>query len=87
MTSFTLSSILLTLIFCAAHSAMSVIHLSENQVKELLDWPLVYEATEQAFRSICENRVSEEQPIANQPARSFTRTLNGLGIYTKIISF
>lgn len=56
---------------------MSVINLSEAQVKELLDWPLVVDVVEESLRSICENRVSESQPTAKQPTRTFTPTEKG----------
>ncbi|XP_055298600.1 ketimine reductase mu-crystallin [Sitodiplosis mosellana] len=51
---------------------MSVINLSEEQVLELLDWPLVCDAVEQSLRSICETKVNEDQPTAKQPTRVFT---------------
>lgn len=51
---------------------MSVINLNEEQVLELLDWPLVFDAVEQSLRSICETKVSEDQPTAKQPTRIFT---------------
>lgn len=56
---------------------MSVINLSENQVKQLLDWSLVCDASEQAFRSVGEVRTSNEQPTSKQPARSHTVTEKG----------
>lgn len=56
---------------------MSVISLTEQQVKDLLDWPLVCGAVEEALRSICEFRVNEHQPAAVQPARVFTQTEKG----------
>lgn len=58
---------------------MSVVNLAEDQVKGLLSWPLVYEAVEQALRSITEIRTSESQPTANQPTRIFTPAGNGKG--------
>lgn len=58
---------------------MSVVNLTEEQVKCLLTWPLVYEAVEQALRSITEIRTSETQPTANQPERIFTPAGNGKG--------
>lgn len=56
---------------------MSVVQLSENQVKQLLDWPLVCDAVEQAFRSVSDTRENHEQPTSKQPARSRTVTENG----------
>lgn len=56
---------------------MSVVQLSEEQVKRLLDWPLVCDAVEQAFRSVSDVRTNNEQPISKQPARSRTITDNG----------
>lgn len=56
---------------------MSVINLSEEQIKEYLDWPTVCDAVEQAFRSVCETRVNDDQPTSAQPARTFTRTEKG----------
>lgn len=53
------------------------INLTEEQVKFLMDWPLVCDAVEQALRSPCEFRVNDEQPTSNQPARTFTRTEQG----------
>lgn len=58
---------------------MSVINLSEEQVKELLDWPTVFDAVEQSLRSVCEVRTSADQPIADQPAR--TKTITGNGVH------
>lgn len=57
---------------------MSVINLSEDQVKELLDWPTIFDAVEQSLRSVCEVRTSNDQPSANQPARTRTLTENGM---------
>lgn len=79
MVAFDLRNFCLVLLVYAVHSSMSLINLNESQVKELLDWPIVYEAVEEALRSVCENRVSEDQPTSNQPARSFTAPTNGLG--------
>lgn len=56
---------------------MSVINLSENQVKKLLDWSLVCDAAEQAFRSVGVVRTSGDQPTSKQPARSHTATEKG----------
>lgn len=56
---------------------MSVINLSEAQVKELLDWPMVCDAVEQAFRSVSEVRTRDDQPTSKQPARTFTPTEKG----------
>lgn len=56
---------------------MSVVNISEKQVLELLDWPLVFDAVEQSLRSICETRVNEDQPTAKQPTRIFTPTEKG----------
>lgn len=56
---------------------MSVEQLSEEQVNQLLDWPLVCDAVEQAFRSVGEVRTNNDQPISKQPARSRTTTENG----------
>lgn len=57
---------------------MSVISLTEQQVKDLLEWPLVCDAVEEALRSICEFRVNENQPAAVQPTRIFTPTEKGI---------
>lgn len=54
------------------------VNLTEEQVKDLLDWPLVCDAVEQALRSICEFRVSDNQPTAKQPARTFTPANQGI---------
>lgn len=56
---------------------MSIVNLSENQVKQLLDWPLVCDAAEQAFRSVSEVQTNNEQPTSKQPARSHTATERG----------
>lgn len=56
---------------------MSVVNLSESQVKQLLDWPLVCDASEQAFRSVSEVRTNDDQPTSKQPARSHTATERG----------
>lgn len=53
------------------------VHITEEQVKGLLDWPSICDAVEQALRAICENRVSNDQPISRQPIRNFTPTDNG----------
>lgn len=58
---------------------MAVVNIDESQVKEILNWPLVCEAVEQALRSICETRVSDDQPTSNQPTRIFTVPPNGKG--------
>lgn len=59
---------------------MSVVNLTEAQVEQLLSWPLVNDAVEQALSAITEIRTSDSQPIANQPARIFTPTGNGKGL-------
>lgn len=56
----------------------NLIHLTESQVKQLLNWPLVYEAVEEALSAITATKSNEAQPVANQPARSFTRSPNGM---------
>lgn len=56
----------------------NLIHLTESQVKQLLNWPLVYEAVEEALSAITATKANEAQPVANQPARSFTRSKNGM---------
>lgn len=56
---------------------MSVVHITEERVKELLDWPLICDAVEQALRAICENRTSDDQPTSRQPVRTFTPTEKG----------
>lgn len=56
---------------------MSIVNLSEDQVKQLLNWPLVCDAVEQAFRAVSEFRTTAEQPTAKQPNRSHTVTENG----------
>lgn len=56
---------------------MSIVNITEEQVLELLDWPLVFDAVEQSLRSICETRVNEDQPTAKQPTRIFTPTEKG----------
>lgn len=61
------------------------INLTEEQVKNLLEWPLVCDAVEQSLRSVCEFRVNDEQPTSNQPARTFTRTKQGK--LTKLLSW
>lgn len=48
---------------------MSVVNLQEEQVKELLDWPLVCNAVEQALLSVCKERMSDSQPSSIQPVR------------------
>lgn len=53
------------------------INLTEDQVAALLNWPLVCDAVEQALRSVCETRVSDDQPTSMQPARSKTLTDQG----------
>lgn len=60
-------------------SSINVVNLTENTVKNLLDWPLVYEAVEQSLRSITKTRVNESQPIAEQPTRIFTPMPNKAG--------
>lgn len=57
---------------------MSVVNLSENEVKQLLDWSLVCDAAEQAFRSVSEVQTNNEQPTSKQPARSHTVTDRGI---------
>lgn len=67
-------------------SNMSVVNLSEQQVKQLLDWPSVCDAVEQALRSVCEVRVGDEQPISKQPTRIFTSTERGI-LYFFVVTF
>lgn len=65
--------------FRTAKHKMSVINISEREVKEFLDWPSTYEAVEQSLRAVCEIRVSDDQPNHVQPTRMFTPALNGKG--------
>lgn len=57
---------------------MSVLQITENQVKDLLDWPAVCEAIEESFRST-NNLHPEEAPYSSQPPRSYTNAGNGAG--------
>ena len=45
------------------------LYISEDDVKKLLSWPLIFEACEQALRSVCKTKINEKQPSAIQPAR------------------
>lgn len=45
------------------------LYITEDEVKKLLSWPLVFEACEQALRSVSKTRANENQPSAKQPAR------------------
>lgn len=57
---------------------MSVVQLSEDQVKELLEWPLVCNAVEQALLSMCRERKSDNnQPSSIQPVRPTIQTEKG----------
>lgn len=57
---------------------MSVVQLSEDQVKELLEWPLVCNAVEQALLSMCRERKSDKnQPSSIQPVRPIIQTEKG----------
>lgn len=57
---------------------MSVVQLSEDQVKELLEWPLVCNAVEQALLSMCRERKSDNnQPSSIQPVRPIIQTEKG----------
>lgn len=66
---------------------MSIISLSEEEVANLLTWPLVYDAVEQALRAVPETRTSEAQPTANQPARIVTSTGKGRQARQPILDF
>ncbi len=44
------------------------LYISEDEVKKYLTWPLIYEACEQALRSVSKT-TSLNQPSAIQPAR------------------
>lgn len=59
--------------------------LNEEQVKELLDWEIVYEAVDQALRSIPQTRVGDDQPTSVQKARVYTPVPNNTGKILKII--
>lgn len=56
----------------------NLIHVTESQVAELLNWPLVYEAVKEALSAITATKANETQPVAHQPSRSFTRTRKGM---------
>lgn len=64
---------------------MSVVNLTEAEVEQLLSWPLVNDAVEQALSAITEIRTGDSQPTANQPARIFTPVGNGKGLKIEII--
>lgn len=64
-----------------------VLNLTESQVLELLDWPLVFNAVEQALRSICKTKVGDDQPTAVQPTRIFTPTEKGIDVVTSVVNY
>lgn len=53
--------------------------IREDEVKKFLSWPLIYEACEQALRSVCKIKTNETQPTALQPARQIIRMKNNSG--------
>lgn len=55
-----------------------ILHLSESQVKEVLNWPVIYDAVEQALAAITSTKATEDQSRAVQQPRNFTRADNGL---------
>lgn len=57
---------------------MSIVNISENEVKALLDWPPLCEAIEQSLRAVCEIRISDDQPTCVQPTRIFTPAPKGM---------
>lgn len=48
-----------------------VTFINEAKVEELLTWPAVFEASEQALQSVCQEKASDSQPSAKQPPRPF----------------
>lgn len=54
-----------------------LLHLTESQVSEVLNWPVVYEAVEQALGAITTSKANDSQSTAFQPTRNFTRTQDG----------
>lgn len=52
-----------------SHYDNGPIFISENEVKKFLSWPTLFEACEQALRSVCKTKMTESQPDAIQPAR------------------
>lgn len=61
--------------------ATGLVHLTESRVAELLNWPLVYEAVEQALSAITKRKANDQQPTSVQPPRSFTPSDNGEHIF------
>lgn len=56
------------------------LYISENEVKKLLSWPSVYEACEEALRSVSGNGTSDNQSSAIQPARQRILMNNDTGM-------
>ncbi|KAJ6641302.1 Ketimine reductase mu-crystallin [Pseudolycoriella hygida] len=61
--------------------------ITEAQVEELLTWPAVYEASEQALQSICEKRTSDSQPSAKQPPRPFVELERRNGLAFSMLGY
>lgn len=59
------------------------LYISEDEVKKYLSWPSIFEASEQALRSVSKAKTSENQPSAIQPARQRIVMGNDSGCQTK----
>lgn len=54
--------------------------LNEKRVEELLTWPLIFEAVEQALMSVSVAPDNQTLPVSSQPARSFTVLPDNSGV-------
>lgn len=61
------------------------LYISEEEVNKLLTWPLIYEACEQALRSVSK-KTNLNQPSAVQPARHRIVLDNNSGCQTNFIN-
>lgn len=59
--------------------------ITEAEVDKLLTWPAVFEASEQALQSVCQEKVDADQPSGKQPPRPMLamERRNGIFIFAK----
>ncbi len=62
---------LLLNLFCSFKKRLT--YITEAEVEKLLNWPAVFEASEQALLSVCQEKTDASQPSAQQPARPVVR--------------
>lgn len=83
---FNFSFIFRKLNFILFHPQTQPTFITEAKAEELLTWPAVFEACEQALISVCEEKTCDSQPSAKLPPRPFVEMKRRNGTFTLVRS-